>query len=217
MLTTENPTTANANLASTSGVTASTKVATKPTQERVEAPEVQALIDAATPKDGKGDAYKDPLFAKVMSYEFPALIERVVDKEGWSEAVAQELFQDLKRFLYLCGTKKPGTAHLSPPELIDSIWHHYILHTKEYAKFCADHFQAFVHHTPFTRGQKQKMVGGGRPRESVERTQDAASQAFGQLSANWFAVGYDKKLGSLIVGYSECSGSTNCQSDVPCC
>ena len=95
MLTTENPTTTTTNLACTSGVTATTKVATKPSPEHVKPQNVQALIDAATPKDGKGDAYQDPLFAKVMSYEFPALIERVVDKEGWSEAVAQELFFDL--------------------------------------------------------------------------------------------------------------------------
>lgn len=179
--------------------------------------EVQALIEASTPKKGEGYAYQDPLFTRVMCYEFPALIDRVIDKEGWSEVAAQELFLDLKGFLYLCGTKQQDAAHLSPPEVVDTIWHHYILHTKEYAKFCEDHFQAFIHHTPFTRSQKQKMVQGGSPRESVERTQDIAGRAFGKLSANWFALGYDRELGSLVVGYGNCSGSTNCQSDVPCC
>ncbi|MBX2866783.1 hypothetical protein KTR10_02430 [Candidatus Kaiserbacteria bacterium] len=47
---------------------------------------------------------------------------------------------------YLITTHVGERAH--PNEDADIMWHAHILHTKDYARFCEEHFGKFLHHTP---------------------------------------------------------------------
>ena len=70
---------------------------------------------------------------RVMAYSHPGLVERLQDKLGITEEAAIDLFDDMKRFLYLCAVT-PGP--LAPSGPIDEAWHHFILHTADYRLFC---------------------------------------------------------------------------------
>lgn len=134
----------------------------------------------------------------IMSYRHDGLVERLEDKMNLTHQAAEELFEDLKRFLYLCAsTDEP----LAPSEMIDEAWHNFILFTKDYGTFCKRYAGRFIHHFPKTRAQKLTNDG-----TIIRRTLLAATTAFGQsLSGFW---NYQKGGTEC----DECSGSTNCQN-----
>ena len=68
-----------------------------------------------------------------------------------SVSAVEELFSELKDFLSGC------SGHgKSPSKEVDQIWHSFILHTAEYARFCEVFFNRFIHHKPASR---YKMAG----------------------------------------------------------
>ncbi|MFM9946515.1 MAG: hypothetical protein ACKV1O_01125 [Saprospiraceae bacterium] len=36
----------------------------------------------------------------------------------------------------------------SPNQLVDEVWHHFILHTRDYQHFCRERYGKFIHHAP---------------------------------------------------------------------
>lgn len=136
----------------------------------------------------------------VMGYEHPQLIERLKQKEGLTHEEAEIVYQDMLRFLSLCGRRNSATKNmkLAPPESIDIAWHHFILFTEDYAKFCDKFFGRFIHHYPSPARE--------RPTENLlEKTIALAEATFGSLSSNWLCPA------------GPCSGSTNCQSSTSDC
>lgn len=146
-------------------------------------------------------ARQDKLYEQVSAYEHPNLIERMVEKEGMEKEDAVALFGDLKRFLYLCmrnDTQKP----LAPTEMIDTIWHNFILFTEDYRKFCEKYFNGFIHHRPLTSAEVSASDGS-----MVRNTREFAELMLGaDLSENWQ---YFQHPGSC--GFGVCGASTNCQ------
>lgn len=135
------------------------------------------------------------IVGRVMDYQFPPLIHRLVEKMEWSQAEAGEVFEDMKRFLIICATRPDGP--FAPTEKIDECWHHFILFTQEYASFCDRFFGRFLHHRP---RYPEDGPGDGTIKE---KTLEAAREVFGDdLSQNWTFP---------IVTNTECQGSTNCQ------
>lgn len=67
--------------------------------------------------------------------------------EGWSEAKAEAIDIEYRRFLYL-HLRYPDDQH-SPSEDVDMFWHYHILDTKKYAADCDTAFGYFLHHYPY--------------------------------------------------------------------
>lgn len=142
----------------------------------------------------------DPsLFGRMMDYDHPALKERMVVKIGWTPEFTDELFDEMKKFLYLCATNDGAMA---PPEGIDEIWHNFILFTGDYADYCKSKVGFFLHHQPLTQAQRASSDGS-----MVRNTLEAAERTFGPLSEHW---AFTKIPGSC--GPGQCGASTNCQS-----
>jgi len=64
---------------------------------------------------------------------------------------AKQIFQDTLRFLWLCSVTENSVA---PTAIIDTGWHAFILHTRDYASFCDKYLGTFVHHQPHTGDNK---------------------------------------------------------------
>jgi hypothetical protein len=111
-----------------------------------------------------------------MAYTHPSLIHRLQEKCGISTKAAIELFDDTKRFLYLCAD---SNVPMTPPPSIDECWHHFILFTKDYASFCDQHFGVFLHHRP--RYIDDPPIYGSPSLNTLT----AAKKQFGNLSENW--------------------------------
>jgi hypothetical protein len=140
-----------------------------------------------------------PSLDTVMAYQHPRLLNRLVEKVGMEPASAHEMFEDTKRFLYLCAVVDEP---LAPTEQIDEVWHNFILYTRDYATFCQSHFGFMIHHVPWNKAEVAQSDG-----TIVKRTRAAAEAVFGpSLSSHWE---YAEHPGSCGVG--KCGASTNCQ------
>lgn len=143
---------------------------------------------------------------KVMNYRFEPLIGRLVDKKGLLRQEAENLYTDMLRFMFLCGTV--GKT-LAPSERIDLAWHEFLLFTREYQRFCRSMFGFFVHHNPVESGKRPKPSEGS---SVIKDTLAAGREAFGDLSANWEFPG----ASAFCSGYNcaKCSTpSTSCDSN----
>ncbi len=118
-------------------------------------------------------------YETVMAYRFDPLIYRMVDKHGWDEAVACEVFEEFKRYAWLCATT--GEA-LAPTKIIDEMWHNFILFTEDYQEFCRVTLGRFFHHRPTRRGQ---IHGEDNGESATQKTTRMATEAFGTLSKYW--------------------------------
>jgi hypothetical protein len=90
----------------------------------------------------------------VLSYRHPAVVARYIKDFGGDQGAAEDLFQELTRWLYLCAraarTRDRSVTISMYPEIlrIDDMWHTFILHTRDYAEFCHRYFGHFIHHDP---------------------------------------------------------------------
>ncbi len=96
----------------------------------------------------------------VNTYAFPP---SVVSRYRWSHpwltdgdvaavtASARQWFRLLQ-----CESSTPLAM---PSEAVDELWHEFVLHTRDYADFCAQAFGRFMHHVPDEAG-----TGAGRHR-----------------------------------------------------
>lgn len=71
------------------------------------------------------------------------IIGRYAYKNGLTFAESEDLFSDLERFL-----SKAALMDCSPTKHVDLVWHEFILHTKDYNKYCVSKFGKLIHHIP---------------------------------------------------------------------
>lgn len=113
----------------------------------------------------------------VLRYKNDAVLARIQKELELSDADARILFDDMLRFLWLCGTKK-GEG-LVPPPPIDEAWHEFIMFMRDYEEFCEKYFGRLLYHRP-NRPEDP-------PRNGTEVPNSVAvfSEHLGTLSANW--------------------------------
>jgi hypothetical protein len=146
-----------------------------------------------------------------MKYQNDAVVKRISKDNGCSYDEAYGIFEDTKRFLYLCGTKSGG---LAPSYKIDSGWHAFILHTKDYLDFCTSYFGKFIHHYPNGEGFTAEKGRG-----QIDRTLEFAHNVFGELSLNWnyncvksTAINNEQFHECSDTGCNDCSPTSTCKA-----
>jgi hypothetical protein len=143
----------------------------------------------ANPADSRFELAESDLLQHILAYQNLELLERVKRKLDLSQEEAAELFDDTKRYLYLCSVSKES---LAPTWIIDECWHEFILYTREYAGFCQRWFGRFIHHAP---SETLSYYVVHNPVATVA----LAHETFGDLSTNWTADGPE-------VRSKECAG-----------
>ncbi len=86
--------------------------------------------------------------ASVLSFDLEGVVLKLVKNHDMSREMAEMVWVDTKRFLYLCGWKNDNSFSMTPTPTIDKGWHEFILFTREYAQFCQTHFGELIHHVP---------------------------------------------------------------------
>ncbi len=120
---------------------------------------------------------------EVVQFKLPGLARRIAQEHNLSIGEAEQLVQDLARFLYLCAEWK-GKKAFYPPVMIDAAWHEFLQFTMDYYKFCMVNFGCMIHHVPFT--DENKPI-----HDTVESARPFAELHFGQLSKFWAEKGKD--------------------------
>lgn len=91
---------------------------------------------------------------------FAKLVARVERDAKVDRVRAERIMRQALAFLIVCA-RDPHTP-LSPSRAVDHGWHAFILHTREYAEFCARVAGHFIHHAP--------EDPGGERAAALERT-----------------------------------------------
>ena len=73
------------------------------------------------------------------------VVQRVAERREFSPEEMDCAGSELVKFLSLCAESE---LPLAPSGVIDDLWHEFILHTRDYAEFCATTLGSFVHHVP---------------------------------------------------------------------
>lgn len=121
---------------------------------------------------------------EVLQYSHPFVIERFVKHHPAEKDRAPEIFQELLKMLWLMATHKQEMREniISSPqkilvypqmELIDEMWHAFILFSKDYTNFCEKFFGHYLHHLPTTsvEHEREKETQASNPiqvREEIE-------------------------------------------------
>lgn len=110
----------------------------------------------------------------ILSYRNKDVIESFAATYSVSQEVAEEIFQEMLRFLWLCEAYEEKCLKVidNPILVIDKMWHTFILFTRDYRDFCLRYFGHFLHHVPTTEREKRLEKQQRSPERYTERIEE---------------------------------------------
>jgi hypothetical protein len=119
--------------------------------------------------------------SQLMTYENASVIDQFCHHyPEVTRQQAQQLFRDLLGWMWLSLHRKVSARQtwlFGPLLELDKVWHIFILHTRDYASFCATHFGQFFHHDFETIGQEYL--------QSPDELADFLRDCFEHLGEDW--------------------------------
>jgi len=98
-----------------------------------------------------------------LKYSNIEVILRFQKQYGLSEHDVLDVWKETLRWLWLCAktskegsSKKNNLAIDSDLEIIDQMWHTFLLYTQDYSRFCDKYFGMFIHHVPTPSSEVKK-------------------------------------------------------------
>lgn len=93
---------------------------------------------------------------ELLQYENADVISSFTDSYNVSEEEANDIFKETLKFLWFCQLSKSKSLFTIDTSLIviDEMWHHFILCTRDYFDFCDRYFGRYLHHTPTKKQEK---------------------------------------------------------------
>jgi hypothetical protein len=102
---------------------------------------------------------------EVLAYQNMDVVEKFMESWDLSLEEAVDLFEEMKRWLWLCAEGIAREAMGEPRvwlgitfsmTLLDEMWHAFILFTMPYQAFCKQYFGFYLNHGPTTGAEKRK-------------------------------------------------------------
>lgn len=85
----------------------------------------------------------------IRSYAFPkGLLDKLHRRRPELAAKDLQLVSRALRQFFLAHLKSGGQFVSMPSQVVDDLWHEFILYTRHYELFCREAFGGFLHHTP---------------------------------------------------------------------
>ena len=128
---------------------------------------------------------------KLEGYEIPSgVIERIKPKEPFNkmtDAQIKEVVNEFKKFMAIVVINhKTGKRVEMVSELVDEVWHTFILFTKEYRIFCNTIFGEYIHHEPDVSSRYGvDPLFSFKKKQSTEFFYEEYERCFGLLPDLW--------------------------------
>ncbi len=115
------------------------------------------------------------LLQRLDRFEAPYLEEKLLsDGEFQNKSNYQEAFTEFKKYAALSQIVK---GHLGMTSVkVDTLWHQFVLFTKQYADFCRDYLGSFLHHSPHVSTTPED-----RKKEGIVNFAKSYQQVFGEI------------------------------------
>ncbi len=101
---------------------------------------------------------------ELLAFEHDRLVDRYIKDFGVIRSTARRRFEGFKQFIAVCGMMD---GHKVTSDAIDSVWHTFLLFTRDYDDFCRSYVGRFVHHEPFETPNPGAYVATRRFAEAV--------------------------------------------------
>lgn len=98
---------------------------------------------------------------ELAEYQHEGVINKFRDEWNVDENEAQDIFSEMKKFLYVSEIGQQRFIQVEIDEttqIIDKMWHHFILFTEDYEIFSNRFFGKMVHHAPFSAEQLAQAI-----------------------------------------------------------
>lgn len=131
----------------------------------------------------------------------PAIIDGFMKRYDVSEQEAKDIFHETKKWLWVAAEAAEEDMNLAidkPLQVIDEMWHNFILYTRSYHKYCMDKFKRFIHHEPTPSSEKTRFKNEflKNPSEVIrqkrERQQKQLSFLYDKLGAETIIRWYEE-------------------------
>lgn len=132
----------------------------------------------------------------LLAYQNEDILSRFTDMFDVTKEEALDIFQETKKFLYICQIK--GVFIPDDLLILDEMWHNFILFTREYQSFCDTHFKKYFHHLPASKTEKEDQLRKneadpeGARNEYLEKLHHILSLTYDHLGEGtvkkWFKV-----------------------------
>jgi hypothetical protein len=87
--------------------------------------------------------------AFIRAYEWPpGLLEKLRMKRRWFSSKNEARVAEGLRQFFLAHQMSGGKYVVMPSQVVDDLWHEFILYTRAYSDFCDKAFGGFLHHMP---------------------------------------------------------------------
>jgi hypothetical protein len=97
--------------------------------------------------------------ARALRYRNRDVVEKFADRFQVPDREAQAIFDDTKRWLWLCSLPGRPKLLITPPLLvIDEMWHTFVLFSAAYADYCESTFGRLLHHVPTSRRDRLRAA-----------------------------------------------------------
>jgi hypothetical protein len=94
-------------------------------------------------------ALENRRIAFIRAYEWPpGLLEKLRAKRRWFSSKNEARVAEGLRQFFLAHQMSGCKYVAMPSQVVDDLWHEFILYTRAYADFCDKAFGGFLHHTP---------------------------------------------------------------------
>jgi hypothetical protein len=120
----------------------------------------------------------------ILQYRNEDILSRFTDLFYVTEAEAEDIFTETKKFLFIC--RQPGVFIPDELLIVDEMWHNFILFTATYQEFCNRFFGGYLHHLPASKADKMQQ------REQVAADVTATRKAFSEKLARLMSIVFDQ-------------------------
>jgi hypothetical protein len=120
-----------------------------------------------------------PSLARVLRYRNDDVLHRFLKLYDVSWAEAEDLFTEVKKWLWLCSLPEAKALSItSPMHMMDEMWHNFVLFTRDYAIFCDRYFGRLLHHAPTRQSEIERRRRAPRASERANEESLRAAMRF---------------------------------------
>jgi hypothetical protein len=137
----------------------------------------------------------------LAEYHHEGVIGKFRDEWDVEEAEAQDIFSEMKKFLFVAEYAQRQCIEFSIDEpllMVDKMWHMFIMFTVDYERFCKRFFGKMLHHVPFCAANltqkinllsQQGITLNDYKRQRVEKQLRTINSTFGvETLKKWYVL-----------------------------
>jgi len=141
-------------------------------------------------------------FSEILDYKNDKVVHRFLNMYNVDKKEAEDIFKETIKYLYLNAlteNKRKEAEHLPSlsitfqMQVIDEMWHAFILNTRDYEDFCNTYLSQFVHHPPASYGRYSGDYDKDKEKDAFSNMLHYIYNELGEETVEkWFATYADK-------------------------